>query len=222
MERIGERQALARTGAAERDSRREPLEIGDARQMLRHHFGDRARPCQLIDGIVPLENPLRRFQRSHDPAPQRARPHRRARGVDDAPERRARARRVARFDDLEIRQRGRIELQVVGVVVDAQRLHMFERPLVTRRRVSQRAAGSAGARVAVVESEAAQRLRAEMFRQIVVRSAGVEHRRLDRRRRDAELRDMSRESVRVGRKNRFARREAHHVVGEPRIVDVAI
>ena len=65
----------------------------------------------------------------------------------DAPERRARTAGVARVEHLEIGERRRVELQVIGFVVDAQRLHVIERLLVAGRGVAQRGAGRADARI---------------------------------------------------------------------------
>ena len=99
-QRIGQREALARRGGAQRDARGDALEVGDLLQARGHLLEDRARAGQLVDGVVAVEDRLARFERARQPAAQRARAHRRARRVDDAPERGARAAGVARFEDL--------------------------------------------------------------------------------------------------------------------------
>src|SRR5258708_14387160 len=111
---------------------------------------------------MPVEDGLACFERTRDPASQRPCAHGRPRGVDHAPERGARPAGVARVEDLQVRQRGRVELQVVAFVVDPQRLYVIERPPVTGRGLTQRGAGRSDAWVFAFQTDAAQRLRAEV------------------------------------------------------------
>ena len=186
QQRVGQGQTLARHGAAQRHARGEALQVGDPRQARGHLLEDGARAGQLVDGVVAVEDRLAALQRPRDPLAQRARAHRRARGVDHAPQRRARMARVARVEHLEVGQRGRVELQEFRVVVDAQRAHVVERPLVAGRGVAQRRPRRPHPRVVLFQPEAAQRLRAEVARQVVVRAGRVEHGWLDRRHRNGE------------------------------------
>ena len=80
-----------------------------------------------------------------------------------------------------------------------------------RRRITQRRARRADARIVAFQSEAAQRLRPEMARQKIMRRGDVKHRRLDR-----TLRQLEIERTLLG-VDRLARREARDVVAESRI-----
>ena len=120
---------------------------------------------QFVDRIEAIEDGLFTPQRPPQPAPQRSSPHRRTGTVHHTPQRGPWPGGVTGIEDLQIFQRGRIQEEVIVVVIAAQTSDVIHGFLMTRDRIGQRSSRGSGAHVRLLHSESAQGLRRELASQ---------------------------------------------------------
>ncbi len=128
---------------------------------------------QRADGVAPMREDFAVAQGMVQPVPQQARAHAGGGGVEHAQQRR-RGLAAQRFGELQVAPRGGVELDELAVALGVDRLDMGEGGALGDLDVVEQRARGGDALVQVGHAEAGEVAAAELLRQALLRTGGVE------------------------------------------------